>query len=375
MSRAIVTVPFVALAALAVGLAFDGLSSTGAEPQCYEDPEFPGEPTCIDLTPDVHERPVGTEHTLTVRAFFRTQAAGDIGIPGQDIWVQVVQGPNAGTERTGKTNERGEFTTTYPSGGALGTDLIGACIAVPDGDAVTPGNQPECVPASSEPNAPLIQDAAFVAWVDATATPSPEPTPKPTSPAAGGQCYDVAAEGSAEYWCIGIDPDRSGGAVGTERALKVILTLNGSPQPAVPAAIEVASGPNFQEVSAVARGTDANGEISFTYKGDGGTGTDVVRACRATIQPPGCTSVVDEATVEWTAAQGAAAGAEQQPQGSQANPGAGQSGGVPGPAAGVGSLSPAGESASAWAAVSVGLGIAGVLIAGSVMIGSRRRRL
>jgi hypothetical protein len=337
-----------------------GDASSASEPQCYvdADPKVVGE-TCIDIIPETTpDAPIGTEIQLTVKLFVRTIEQGDVGFPDADIWLKVVDGPNDGTERTGKTDSLGNFTTTYTSNGVSGIDEIRACWSIPDAVPQEPGDQRVCVPTSKVKDALLYLDIALVNWIDATPTPSPQPTPKPTPPTPGGQCFDVTAGNTSEYWCIGIDPKAANNTVGSEQTFTASITLDGTPQHAVPVGIEIISGPNSQTVSAVAAGTDNNGEVSLTYTGNGGPGTDVIRACRASLSTASCTSVVSEATVVWTAVSGASSGSSGQQQGTQ-----GSSGGEVGvPSSGTGSLTPVPRSVPTWPALLIGIGLVGLLV-------------
>lgn len=83
---------------------------------------------------------------------------------------------------------------------------------------------------------------------------------------------------------IDLDPKTDANFVGEDHTVTATLTdLLGVPQPGIPVTFTVLSGPN-----AGAGGTcsvnadctsDANGLVSFTYTGAGGTGTDEIEAC------------------------------------------------------------------------------------------------
>ena len=111
------------------------------------------------------------------------------------------------------------------------------------------------------------------------------------------------AELPSSVTVIGIllTPPSATNAVGDEHTVTASLTdMIGTPQPGVLVTFSILSGPN-----AGASGTcspnadctsDANGEVSFTYIGSGGEGTDEIQACFTNDQGE---NLCDTATKEW----------------------------------------------------------------------------
>jgi hypothetical protein len=73
---------------------------------------------------DPETNPVGTSHTVTSTA----RAANGAGIPGTQIQIDVISGPNAGASGSGISNAAGEVDFTYTDTGGPGTDRIQASI-------------------------------------------------------------------------------------------------------------------------------------------------------------------------------------------------------------------------------------------------------
>jgi hypothetical protein len=116
---------------------------------------------------------------------------------------------------------------------------------------------------------------------------------------------EVCSQIAIKYWVppplvIDLEPDTDSNVVGEDHTVTATLTAGGDPVSSLPVSFTVTSGPN-----AGASGTcspnadcsaDANGQVSFTYTGAGGVGTDVIRACNlGGIFPHTC----DEVTKEW----------------------------------------------------------------------------
>jgi Ca2+-binding RTX toxin-like protein len=108
---------------------------------------------------------------------------------------------------------------------------------------------------------------------------------------------------------ITLMPPDATNEVGQEHTVTATLTDGlGTPQPGVRVTFSVFDGPNVG-ITSNTDGlcspnadctTDANGEVSFTYLGIGGVGTDHIHACFVNqFEEEVCSSVV---TMEWTAA-------------------------------------------------------------------------
>ena len=83
---------------------------------------------------------------------------------------------------------------------------------------------------------------------------------------------------------IGLDPDSDENEVGEDHTVTATLTdLLGSPQPDILVTFTVISGPNAGASGTCSVNadctTDANGEVSWTYTGSGGVGTDEIEGC------------------------------------------------------------------------------------------------
>jgi len=289
-----------------------------------------------------------------------------------EILMFVYDGPNAGEGNPdaiakGCPDDHGRLTMSYLGDSGPGTDKILACIYAAD-------RQP--IPCLDKPLA-----TAEKVWVEATPAP-PTAKPTPTPPTPGGKCYVLSTGGKDEAWCISLEPETSTNVVGTERTLEAIVTLDGSPQSGEIVALEIIAGPNAQRLVAAKDGTtikvtDAaaggntgtDGQASLSYVGSGGPGKDTIRACRAVVEPPGCSSVVDEATVEWTPAPPEALPAVQQPR--TGEPSIIQAAGAP--SSGVGGLSPAPVRLPVLSAVLAAIGVAG-MVSTVVFLAARRRR-
>lgn len=102
-----------------------------------------------------------------------------------------------------------------------------------------------------------------------------------------------------------LTPDTATLNVGTDHTVTATITdLLGEPQENIEVIFSVDSGPNVETNGTCSVNsdctTDANGQVSFTYTGDGGIGTDQIKGCftSATGQTV-CSSLV---TAEWIAA-------------------------------------------------------------------------
>ena len=94
---------------------------------------------------------------------------------------------------------------------------------------------------------------------------------------------------------ISLTPETATNDIGTSHTVTATITdLLGKRTADVDVSFEVTDGPNAGD-SAMDT-TDANGEATFTYTGDGGTGTDTIQACFLNEQEQ---EVCDTATKEW----------------------------------------------------------------------------
>ena len=83
---------------------------------------------------------------------------------------------------------------------------------------------------------------------------------------------------------ITLEPASAENNVGEDHTVTATLSdLLGSPQPGIAVEFSITSGPNAGATGVCAANsdctTDANGEVSFTYTGDGGVGVDSIVAC------------------------------------------------------------------------------------------------
>ncbi len=107
---------------------------------------------------------------------------------------------------------------------------------------------------------------------------------------------------------ISLSPETATNPVGTEHTVTATVGLAEDPLVDVEVAFEVTEGPNAGEAATAA--TDANGEATFTYTGDGGAGTDTIEACFFDRrQQERC----DTATKEWLEAPAPTATATSEP--------------------------------------------------------------
>jgi predicted nucleic acid-binding protein len=105
---------------------------------------------------------------------------------------------------------------------------------------------------------------------------------------------------------ITLDPVSATNPVGDDHTVTATLKdLLAIPLPAVEVEFSVLSGPNAGASGVCSANadctTDANGEVSFTYAGDGGVGTDEIQACfyQSGATDPTCSRIVSK---EWVVA-------------------------------------------------------------------------
>jgi len=102
---------------------------------------------------------------------------------------------------------------------------------------------------------------------------------------------------------ISLTPETATNEVGESHTVTASLKdLLAEPQPDILVTFEVISGPNAGTVGVCSANadctSDVNGEVSFTYVGDGGVGTDEIQACFDDPEGnPVCSNI---ATKEWT---------------------------------------------------------------------------
>lgn len=102
---------------------------------------------------------------------------------------------------------------------------------------------------------------------------------------------------------ITISPLADANTVGEDHTVTAALTdLLGNPQSDIPVAFSVISGPNAGATGTCSANsdctTDVNGQVSFTYAGAGGVGTDEIEACF--INQGGAEICSQTAAKEWT---------------------------------------------------------------------------
>jgi hypothetical protein len=82
---------------------------------------------------------------------------------------------------------------------------------------------------------------------------------------------------------ISLDPLTATNTIGEDHTVTATVSdLAGDPVAGAEVSFEVTAGPNAGDTGAGT--TDANGQASFTYTGDGGTGTDTIEACFTPVQ-------------------------------------------------------------------------------------------
>jgi hypothetical protein len=99
-------------------------------------------------------------------------------------------------------------------------------------------------------------------------------------------------------WCVSLDPETATNTVGDEHTVTATVTFDGEPLNDILVDVTVFDGPNVGDFDVGL--TNASGQFSFTYTGDGGPGTDFIGACD--IDELGeCVEPVtfDEATKTW----------------------------------------------------------------------------
>jgi hypothetical protein len=196
------------------------------------------------IDPRAATNPLGEQHSMTVTV----RDADGAAAPNVAVTVEVISGPNAPASGTFNTDASGRVDVFYTGNGGQGTDTIEARGSI-DGEPFS------CT--------------ATKTWT------APQP-----------RCT--------------IMPQADTNVINTQHQFTVRVTFAGVAQPGIGMTVSILSGPNSPD-SGVAT-TDANGEIDVLYVGDGGPGTDAIRAngtingipfaCMATktwiLPPPVC---------------------------------------------------------------------------------------
>src|SRR3972149_562987 len=100
-------------------------------------------------------------------------------------------------------------------------------------------------------------------------------------------------------FCLSLEPETAINSVGTTHTVTATVTFDDQPVDGVLVAIFVDQGPNAGDFDEGL--TDANGQFSFSYVGDGGPGTDILGACDIVDELGPCVEPVTlaVATKEW----------------------------------------------------------------------------
>ena len=176
--------------------------------------------SAFSISPASDVNPVGSRHTMTA-----TVSPAQSNLRAR---FEVTDGPNKGTKGSDETNSNGRATLSYVGHGGVGTDVIVAWIDF-DRDGLRDIGEPQAV--------------ATKQWVAATVS------------------------------GLALTPAFDQEQVGRDHKVTAQLT------PAIQGVrirFEVLSGPNLGETGRDR--TSEQGRASFNYEGDGGTGTDLIRA-------------------------------------------------------------------------------------------------
>ncbi len=261
---------------------------------------------------------MGTAHTVTATV---TDLDGTPN-PDVQVFIQVFDGPNEETEFLACdpedaeeacvfdfTNDLGQVALTYTGDGGVGQDAIFASACV-------------------------------------------EPI--------GFQCTEnLFAEASKEWVgpnTITLTPPTDTNEVGTKHTVTATVVNSEGRVENAEVTFDVTDGPNKADTGTDT--TDANGEATFTYTGDGGAGTDTIQACVSDEVAE--KDVCDTATKEWAGVVLAATATPTPKPTPAVLP---VSGGTP---------SDGGSSALPWLAAIAG---ATALIGGGAWIAYQRRRV
>ena len=196
----------------------------------------------VEVTPPFAENLVGTDHTVMV-------TITDPGFPvaGRSVDFEVIAGPNVGLLLSDTTDAGGQVSFTYTGSGGGGSDFIGVCALHLSG--------------SGETCAFAVKD-----WI---------PLPPPAF--------------------VEVTPRSAENVVGSNHTVMVTITDPGFPVAGRSVDFEVIAGPNVGLL--LSDTTDAGGQVSFTYTGSGGGGSDFIGVCALHLSGSGETCAF--AVKEW----------------------------------------------------------------------------
>jgi len=194
------------------------LANNAAEAITTVNPVPPPVVTCA-LAPPTATNLINTAHGVT-----STVTSNAMPVAGVTVDFEVVSGPNLGETGSEATDGSGEATFQYTGDGGVGTDIIQATGMV------------------------------------------------------GGQAFTCTA---TKVWfdiVVGCDlsPSTDTNLLDTVHIVTANVTIDGVATPGVLVDFEVVAGPNTGDSGMDT--TDANGNATFQYTGDGGAGTDFIRA-------------------------------------------------------------------------------------------------
>lgn len=102
--------------------------------------------------------------------------------------------------------------------------------------------------------------------------------------AAGGALFGLCVKGelTAAVGSIALTPSTDENEVGTSHTVTATITSGGNPVPNELVSLSVTAGPNTGASGTCVPATcisDSNGQVTWTYTGSGGVGTDTIQAC------------------------------------------------------------------------------------------------
>ena len=237
------------------------------------------------------------------------------------VTFTVISGPNQNDSDTDTTDATGQATFTYTGDGGPGTDTIQACYENEAGQeicsqAVTKTwNPPTTVTIVLEPEYELnlvgephtliatVTNGSGLVTFTAISGPNQGILGTANTDGTGKATliYDISGEVGIDHIqaCIGtgesqvcsnvvqkewteeiltLSPMRAQNDLNTQHTVTATVTnLKGTPIANITVNFNVKAGPNAGDSGSDI--TDANGQATFTYTGDGGVGTDYIRAC------------------------------------------------------------------------------------------------
>ena len=272
----------------------------------------------ITLTPPTDTNPVGEEHTVTATITDGSENPQE----GIVVTFTVISGPNQGDTGEGTTNASGQATFTYTGDGGPGTDQIRACFGDAENKVCSQtvtkvwnqADTPEIVLTPSSDLNLVVDDPTVTAilspapadgtTVSFTVISGPNQGDTGTGTTTSGvatwtytgdggvgtdqiqACFDdsestVCSNVVEKEWTeeiISLSPLLAQNELNTQHTLTAtIQDLKGNPIVGKTVNFSVKDGPNKGDNGTDT--TDGNGEATFTYTGDGGVGTDAIRAC------------------------------------------------------------------------------------------------